>query len=156
VEILISDRQKDVPVDLTLLKRLARFVLTLEGVDPAVELSVTLVDEGEIRELNLRFRGVDEPTDVLSFPLLEEIAKEPPALAESPPLLGDVIISPQVARKQVKKYGHSLEEEIALLLVHGILHLLGYDHEISADDKIMRTKEKSILNKFFSSRPGEK
>ncbi|MDI6892352.1 MAG: rRNA maturation RNase YbeY [Actinomycetota bacterium] len=156
MEILISDCQKDVPVDLTLLKRLARFVLTQEEVDTAVELSVALVDEDEIRKLNLRFRGVDEPTDVLSFPLLEELVEEPPGLAESPSLLGDVIISPQVARKQARNYGRSLEEEIALLLVHGILHLLGYDHEIPADNKIMRTREKSILNKFFSSGSGEK
>ena len=109
--VVISDRQ-EVPADHAVLAELARTTLTNEGVGP-VELSVSLVDADEMSELHDRFAGEAGPTDVLSFTMDEE------------GLLGDVVICPEVAAKQ----NADLEAELRLLLVHGILHLLGYDHQ---------------------------
>ncbi|MDI6688884.1 MAG: rRNA maturation RNase YbeY [Actinomycetota bacterium] len=96
MEILVSN-QSEVPVNLGLLRDLARYTLLCEGVEPPVELSVALVDQTAIRNLNLKYRGIDEPTDVLSFPLLEETPK-----TSFPKFLGDVVICPQIAEHQAK------------------------------------------------------
>jgi probable rRNA maturation factor len=109
--VIISDRQ-EVPADHAVLAELARNTLTHEGAGP-VELSVSLVDADEMSELHVKFAGEAGPTDVLSFTMDEE------------GLLGDVVICPEVAAKQ----NADLESELRLLLVHGILHLLGYDHQ---------------------------
>lgn len=110
------------------------------------EVSVTLVHEARIQELNRTYRGLDQPTDVLSFALREgEDTFIPPADADIPELLGDVIISVPRARTQAAEYGHSLERELGFLLTHGILHLLGYDHETEAGAATMRAKEESVL-----------
>ncbi|MDI6821460.1 MAG: rRNA maturation RNase YbeY [Actinomycetota bacterium] len=146
MEILVSN-QSEVPVNLGLLRDLARYTLLCEGVEPPVELSVALVDQTAIRNLNLKYRGIDEPTDVLSFPLLEETPK-----TSFPKFLGDVVICPQIAEHQAKKYGQSIVEELCLLLVHGILHLLRYDHEERKKAKLMRDREREILSRFFKRR----
>ncbi len=101
--------------------------------DKAVELSVALVDDDYIQELNRTYRHLDEPTDVLSFPMNEE------------GLLGDVVISLERAEKQATDYGHSFEREVAFLLVHGILHLFGYDHDNDEERAKMRDREEAIL-----------
>ncbi len=103
------------------------------------EMSIALVDIKRMAELNEKFRGVKEPTDVLAFPLGGEFIS-----TES--LLGDVVISMGKAEEQAKERGHSLENELALLTVHGVLHLLGYTDEDEDNRKIMRDKEKRILH----------
>jgi probable rRNA maturation factor len=103
-----------------------------------VELSIALVGNAEIRKLNAKFRQKDYPTDVLSFPAGKE-------LPTGVRLLGDVVISVERAQAQARQRGRTLNEEIATLLIHGVLHLLGYDHERSAKDaRIMGRLEKKI------------
>ncbi|WP_088228751.1 rRNA maturation RNase YbeY [Desulfosporosinus sp. FKB] len=108
------------------------------------EVSLILVDNQRIHELNRDYRGVDRPTDVLSFALQEETDEEPDAEFEDD-MLGDIVISVERAREQAIEYGHSLEREIVYLAVHGTLHLLGYDHEDDADKQEMRAKEEEVM-----------
>jgi probable rRNA maturation factor len=119
-------------------------VLTAEDVAPT-ELGVVVSDDATVRELNRRYLGVDEPTDVLSFNLGEE-GDEPFALppGEAAPL-GEVIISFPTADRQAEEQGHSVQAEVAHLLVHGVLHLLGYDHLEAEDERTMRQREEEIL-----------
>lgn len=113
------------------------------------ELSIAVVDNGEIQELNARYRNRDEPTDVLSFSAERRL----PAGTE---VLGDVVISVEKAEEQARKRGETLEQEMTALLIHGVLHLLGYDHERSRRDaRIMRALEKKVsraLERFVRSR----
>ena len=118
------------------------------GLDEAVAVDVTLVDDQEIHSLNREYRSIDRPTDVLSF-ALDEDGGEPklygcPALH----LLGDIVISMETAARQAEEFGHSLERETAYLAVHGLLHLLGYDHMEEEDRAIMREKEEEALREI--------
>lgn len=107
--------------------------------EPQAEVSVVLIGDRRMRRLNLHYRGVDSTTDVLAFSLRE--AGGPPS-----PLLGDVVISVPMAARQAAERGHSLDHELATLLTHGILHLLGFDHERSEREaRRMRRKESTIL-----------
>jgi probable rRNA maturation factor len=126
------------------LRRIARHVLVAEDADPT-ELGVVISDDATVRELNRRYLGVDEPTDVLSFGLGgkgDALFVLPPG--EAAPL-GEVIISYPTAVRQAEEQGHSVEAEVAHLLVHGILHLLGYDHLEAEDERVMRRREEEIL-----------
>ena len=120
------------------------------------EISVLLVDNATIQELNRDYREKDVPTDVLSFPLEEELAGEvEPEIIGGPAarMLGDIVISVEKAVTQAADYGHSVERELAFLLVHGLLHLLGYDHDKGeAAKKLMRSEEKRILTALGISR----
>jgi len=114
------------------------------------EISILFVGDPGIRDLNHQFRGMDCPTDVLSFPQLSEGEAEPPGA----PVLGDIAISLETARQQSKDHGLSLGEELTLLLIHGILHLLGYDHEISdQEEERMRKKTRELFAMIY---PGKK
>ncbi len=135
------------PVDDELLLKVARLALAHENVEDDVELSIALVDEDEIRGLNAHYRSKDSVTDVLSF----ETEEEEPGTSEYPHLLGDVVICPSVAARQAEEYGQSFEQEMALLLTHGILHLLGYDHQDDAEAEVMEGHEKEILALVFTS-----
>lgn len=105
------------------------------------ELSILLAGDREIHDLNLRYRGKDKPTDVLSFPQDDD---EP--LEGSPRILGDVAISVETAERQAEAKGHTFERELTILLIHGVLHLIGYDHERGRKDGIaMRAMEKQLL-----------
>lgn len=117
------------------LRRWAKTILQqMEKIE--AELSLALVGDREIQKLNHRYRGQDKPTDVLSFPLQDRLC---------PTLLGDVVISMDTARRQAERRRIPLAEEIQTLLIHGILHLLGYDHEISRAEAIrMRKKEREL------------
>jgi len=115
-------------------------------VDEKTEISVLFTDDKFIRSLNNKYRGIDKPTDVLSFSLSEGSVKTPES--ESDTLLGDIIISVETAQRQADKLNHSREKELAVLLIHGLLHLTGYDHEKDKDYKIMREKESEILRIF--------
>ena len=120
------------------------------------EISVLLVDNATIRELNRDYRAKDAPTDVLSFPLEEEREDEAePAVIGGPSarMLGDIVISVEKAVEQATEYGHSLERELAFLAIHGLLHLLGHDHEKGETAKqAMRAEEKRILAALGISR----
>ncbi|MGQ9572492.1 MAG: rRNA maturation RNase YbeY [Dehalococcoidia bacterium] len=125
-------------------QQIARHVLAAEGADRG-ELSVVITDDAAVRELNRRYLGVDAPTDVLAFGLGEKGDAPfvlPPGQARS---LGEVIISFPTALRQAEEQGHSVEAELAHLLVHGILHLRGYDHLEAEDERLMRQREKEIL-----------
>ena len=136
-----------------LIKRCIRAVLTLEGVDRSCEVSALITNDRKIRLLNREFRGVDAPTDVLSFPMLEFSPPgwAPPDPGETQPLpeflqLGDIVLSAKRVAAQALENAHSCEEETAYLTVHAALHLLGYDHMDEAEDKArMRAREKEIL-----------
>jgi probable rRNA maturation factor len=126
------------------LRRVATEVLSQEGVKEETELSLIITDDEAIRKLNRRFRGVDAPTDVLAF---GAGAEEHFVMApEGPPYLGDVVISCQRAVAQAEELGHTVGEELKLLVIHGILHLLGYDHQGEADARKMRKKEEQIMS----------
>lgn len=112
---------------------------------PEAELSVLLCDDAQIQELNEQWRGKDAPTDVLSFPQQEALAPGQLAEASEGAVLGDVVISVETAARQADELGHSLELELAVLLVHGVLHLLGHDHEPPADPAAMRAEEVRLL-----------
>ena len=117
---------------------------------PEVEISVLLVDNETIRSLNRDYRNKDAATDVLSFPMEEAMDGEPePTVIGGPTerLLGDLVISVEMAAAQAAEYGHSLERELAFLSVHGLLHLLGYDHESGVEaEAAMQAEEKRILS----------
>ncbi len=121
------------------------------GTRLAVGLSLT--DDRGIQELNRRYRGVDSPTDVLSFPLQQfegpEKPKAPFPLPPGEPLaLGDLVVSLERAVEQAAEYGHSLQRELAFLVVHGALHLLGYDHEVPDNEEAMRREEEAVLERL--------
>lgn len=124
-------------------------VAHLHGLDDMTEVDITIVDDEEIHTLNREYRNVDRPTDVLSF-ALDEGEKDEPELIDGPEehLLGDIIISAETAQRQGEEFGHGLEREIVYLAVHGLLHLLGYDHMTEEDKKIMRAKEEEALREI--------
>ena len=125
---------------------LARRTLDSEGVVPPAEVSVVITDDAQVHELNRSYRGVDAPTDVLSFGLGDDDGDfvSPPGSARQ---LGEVIISYPTASRQAEQARHGIDEELAHLLVHGLLHLLGYDHESPKEARAMRAREESLLGR---------
>jgi probable rRNA maturation factor len=167
IEVFIADEQVVHPVDAGRWVRLAERVLEAEGVTGEAELSVLYVDETSISDLHKRFLGKDGPTDVLSFPIdgePEESGRHPdsggsgpgdrPEPDDLPMLLGDVVICPAVALRNAPEHAGTYDDELALLLVHGILHLLGMDHEDDDEAEIMEARERALLDRFHR-RPGE-
>jgi len=136
-------------VDESQVRRIAQAVLKAEGVAPPYEVSLVFTDSEKVKQLNRDYRGVDEPTDVLAFYMLPQ--KEEAAPFALPPdgvtRLGEVIISYHQAVEQAREQGHSTERELALLVIHGILHLLGYDHEEAKEEIKMREKERELLER---------
>jgi len=122
---------------------MAKKVLQYLKVDDKTEVSILFTDDKFIRLLNNKYRGIDKPTDVLSFSIQEGVDKSP--VVESEKLLGDIIVSVETAKRQADTLNHSIEKELTVLLIHGLLHLTGYDHEKYQDYKIMREKEDKIL-----------
>lgn len=118
----------------------ARYALEQMGVNPLAELSVLLVDGDYMGELNHRWMGGDGPTDVLAFPMDDVMADRGPSSPSEPgepTLLGDIVLCPEVAQRQARTAGHSLPDELHLLTVHGVLHLLGYDHAEPEEEREM-------------------
>ena len=115
------------------------------NIQPSTEVSLVLASDEYIHALNREYRGIDTPTDVLSFALNEG---DEPVVFDGPEeiLLGDIIISMDTATRQATEYGHSLERELAYLTVHGILHLLGYDHMVEEEKWEMRREEERVLS----------
>ena len=128
-----------------LLRRAVLATLSYEGFENDAEISLTFTDDEGIRAINRDFRGLDKPTDVLSFPLTDYEQTELP-IDEPVANLGDVVLSLERARAQAEEFGHSFERETAFLTVHSMLHLLGYDHETSEEDELdMRRRQRDIL-----------
>ena len=133
------------------LRRVIRAALAAEGIDFPCEVDVRLTDDATIHQINLDTRGVDRPTDVLSFPAFDLVPGELPGPEDADPAtglvpLGDMVISLERAAAQAKEYGHSGRRELAYLTVHSILHLLGYDHLDEGPQKArMREREEAIM-----------
>ncbi len=156
LKVYVKNKQSivKVPVGIRLLiRRCCQAVLTSEHFGQDAEVSVSFVTNKEIRSLNKAYRDKDKETDVLSFPLTGEDGHREINAETGSALLGDVVISLETAVKQAEMYGHSLEREVGFLTVHSMLHLLGYDHEVSAlDERIMREKEEVVLDNLGISR----
>jgi probable rRNA maturation factor len=140
MKLWIANRQKRQKIELRMVRKIARETLNALG-SPDAELSLSFVDDKEITQLNQQYLLRDRPTDVLAFPMREGSFSE-----INPHLLGDVVISLETAHRQAADKKHTLAEEVCLLLIHGILHLLGYNHETpGCDAKTMRKKEKELF-----------
>lgn len=134
---------------LRLLRRAIRETLLYEGIDRSVELSLTLTDNENIHVLNREYRGVDRPTDVLSFPQFDFLGGETLPAGSGAVALGDIVLSLERAEEQARELGHSFSREAAFLTVHSMLHLLGYDHELGeAEDREMREKQREIMKRM--------
>ncbi|HHW56217.1 MAG TPA: rRNA maturation RNase YbeY [Clostridia bacterium] len=152
MNILIDNRQDKVDISglEELVEKVIKTVLEVEEVIDNVEVSVSFVDNEEIRKLNKYYRGIDKETDVLSFPLAEfeetyEDVEEIDEDSEGIQPIGDIVISLEKALEQSIEYRHSFEREVAYLTAHSMLHLLGYDHVTEEERKIMRQKEEEVM-----------
>ncbi|MBQ9761397.1 MAG: rRNA maturation RNase YbeY [Clostridia bacterium] len=151
LKIDFANEQDKIPLTYSvkmLVRRAVEATLDYEQYGNACEVSVTFTDNEQIHELNKKFRGVDRPTDVLSFPLFDYdgVCDEPP-VDELMGMLGDIVLSLEQAKVQAEEYGHSFEREVAFLCVHSMLHLLGYDHETGEEDEAdMRRRQSEIMD----------
>jgi len=151
IRVIISNRQKQVRVPTgvrMLIRRCCHAVLQIEEFADQAEISVSFVDNDQIREMNRQYRGKDSVTDVLSFPMgdngVYDINRETGAK-----ILGDIVISVPRAMEQARTYGHTLEREIGYLTAHSMLHLLGYDHEDGGLARVrMREKEERVMREL--------
>lgn len=166
--VFVADEQDFRPIDTERWLKLANEVLTAEKVPEDVEVSVVYVDEPTIKDLNERFLGKTGPTDVLSFPIdetLSDVGRMPDSGGTGPggssddddadaaTLLGDVVICPSIAATNAPDHAGRYDDELALLLVHGLLHLLGMDHEIEEDARLMEERERALLERFHGELP---
>lgn len=158
MSVLIDNRQSSILVDErleALVTQVVDKVLDFEGCEEEYEVSISFVGNEEIRSLNMEYRGIDKATDVLSFPMLEFIEDEEEEEVDDSAeyideelALGDIVISMEKTLEQSKEYGHSFNRELAFLLVHGMLHLLGYDHEVEASEGEIFEKQEKILKEM--------
>ncbi|OHV29480.1 MULTISPECIES: rRNA maturation RNase YbeY [Pseudofrankia] len=150
MSVFIANEAGETDVDEVALAALARFVLDGMKVNPLAELSVMLVETAAMTELHVRYMGEDGPTDVLAFPQDEAFESSYADSADSDPttLLGDVVLCPEVARRQAASAGHSTQRELHLLCTHGILHLLGYDHAEPAEEREMFRLQEDLLARW--------
>jgi probable rRNA maturation factor len=168
IDVFAADEQEDHPIEVARWAELSQKVLTARGVKGETEVSLLFVDEAAIAALNEQFLGKSGPTDVLSFPIEDEPlpSGRSPDLGGSGPgtspeegaltLLGDVVICPAVAARNAVEHEVSLDDEIALLVVHGLLHLLGMDHEEDAEAERMEGLEQDLLNRYYRARVTER
>lgn len=160
LKIYFEDEQDKLPLTYKtkmLVRDAIEATLDYENYGNAAQVSVTFTDNAGIRSLNRRFRGIDRPTDVLSFPLFDyEGESEEPPVDELIGMLGDVVLSLEQAARQAEEYGHSFEREVAFLTVHSMLHLLGYDHETGDEDEAdMRARQRAIMENLGLGVKGE-
>jgi probable rRNA maturation factor len=162
LDVFVADEQSDQPVDAMRWIRLAREVLRAEGVKGEAELGVRFVDEEAMAHLNKYFLGKDGPTDVLAFPIDDDVidrGRSPDSGGRGPGaddadsndvpvLIGDVVLCPAVAERNASGHAGTYEDEMALLLVHGILHLMGMDHLDDDEAAAMERRERDLLDKF--------
>lgn len=148
IRVVITNKQKEIKIPTglrMLIRRCCNAVLKLEQFQGSAELNVILVDNEYIRGLNKQYRDKDAATDVLSFPMGKDgkYEKNPETGAQ---ILGDIVVSMEKVIEQYHSYGHSMQREIAYLVAHGALHLLGYDHEVGGLEKVkMREKEEKVM-----------
>jgi probable rRNA maturation factor len=161
-EVFVADEQNDEPVDVARWGRLAEQVLEAEGIRGAAELSLLFVDETAITDLNERWLENEGSTDVLAFPIDDDLVevgrtpdsgttgpdRSPPEPGEGPVMLGDVVICPAVAARNAPDHAGNYDDEIALLVVHGILHVLGMDHADEEETAVMQQRERELLERF--------
>jgi probable rRNA maturation factor len=161
VDVFGADEQDAVPVEVERWVALAERVLAAEGVRGDAELSLLFVGDDVMTVLNRRFMDADGPTDVLAFPIDDPIDagrwpdagttgpdRDGPDPRELPLLLGDVVVCPGVAQQQAHDHGQSLDDELALLVVHGVLHVLGHDHASPEEEAAMKAKERELLGRL--------
>lgn len=161
IDIYAADEQSDHPIAVDRWSSLARSVLLAEGITSETELSLLFVDAVSIAALNERFLGKAGPTDVLSFPIEDDIergGRSPDEGGTGPGsldadvgrllLLGDVVICPAVAARNAIEHGVTFDDEIALLVVHGVLHLLGMDHVVDEEAERMERREQQLLARY--------
>ncbi|MCM3586292.1 rRNA maturation RNase YbeY [Mesobacillus maritimus] len=135
------------------IEKLLQFAAKKEGIEQDCEVSITFVSNERIHEINREYRDKDRPTDVISFALEELGEGEIEVIGlEMPRVLGDIIISISKAKEQAEEYNHSFMRELGFLAVHGFLHLLGYDHETEAEEKVMFNRQKEILDEYGLTR----
>ena len=158
-EVFVADEQRTIEVDVARWRELTEAVLAAEGVRGNVELSLLFVEEDDIAALNEQFLGNAAPTDVLAFPIdavdVDVMSsptsghsgpdRPPPDPSDQPLLLGDVVVCPAVAARQAPEHAGSVDDELALLVVHGILHVLGHDHAEPEEMAVMRRRELELL-----------
>jgi probable rRNA maturation factor len=154
-EISISVEQKlAVSLEESWLQRIALSTLEAEGVTSSAEMGLVITDSKTIQKLNRTYRGEDQPTDVLAFHMSPEMSQESELHFVGPPNgvhhLGEVVISYPQAVRQAQEQGYGVAQELALLIVHGILHLLGYDDETTEGQQQMKAKENEILKRLDS------
>lgn len=151
---IITENEQDIieftPEHTSLIERVVKAALTEQGFDRDCFVSVTVVDNESIREINREHRDIDSATDVLSFPVLEfdengDIIDDSGDVYEGKTILGDIVLSFQRAKEQSEEFGHSFEREVGFLVCHSVLHLLGHDHEDDEERAIMREHEEKIL-----------
>ena len=165
VEVFGVDEQTEHPVDLPRWIALATKVLHDSGVRGEAEMSLMFVDEAVMAELNKRYMDADGPTDVLAFPIDDPIDggrwpdsgstgpdREPLEIAELPMLLGDIVVCPAVAARQAPEHAGSYDDELALLIVHGVLHVLGMDHADPEEAAAMQARERELLDRYHHQR----
>ena len=165
VAVFAADEQADEHVDTLRWVQLAEAVLAAQDVRGDAELSILFVDEQAIAELNKRFLGRDGPTDVLAVPIDDDVyegGRLPDSLgpagpaddlepSDLPTLLGDIVVCPAVAKRNAPSHAGTYEDEMALLVVHGILHLLGMDHAEEEEAQAMEAREQELLSQFHRS-----
>lgn len=146
---LVDDEGVLTDEQVQLMTSIIQYAGKTENTSEQSELSITIVRDAEIKELNKTHRGIDEPTDVISFEMQDQLDDVPLAVQEQVGhMLGDIIISIDRAYEQANEYNHSIEREVGFLVVHGFLHLLGYTHETAEDEKAMFSKQNEILDHY--------
>ncbi|HTZ08745.1 MAG TPA: rRNA maturation RNase YbeY [Acidimicrobiales bacterium] len=168
IDVFAADEQSELAVDVERFATLARHVLGAQHLKEAVEVSLLFVDEPTIAELHERFLGEPGPTDVLAFPIDEEPEQGgrspdeggtgpggglPADESDMPVLLGDVVVCPTVAARNAAEHGVGFDDEVALLVVHGLLHLLGMDHVADVEAEEMERRERELLARFHRAGP---
>lgn len=167
VQVFCADEQTDLSLDVDRWRRLAAHVLVAEGVRGAAELSILFVDESTIAEMNKVHMAKDGPTDVLAFPIDSVVVDETPGPGrvsrgpdrpeidadDHPLLLGDIVVCPAVANRQAPTHAGNIDDELALLVTHGVLHVLGYDHGDDDQRIAMQRRETALLEEFHWGRP---
>jgi probable rRNA maturation factor len=164
VDVFVADEQENATLDLGRFGDLAKRVLEAQSLKGEVEVSLLFVDEASMAELNERFLGEEGPTDVLAFPIEDEPEPGgrtpdeggtgpggPTEQDDIPLLLGDVVVCPKVAQRNAQERGVGFEAEVELLVVHGLLHLLGMDHEEDEEAQVMERRQSDLLARFGSS-----
>jgi probable rRNA maturation factor len=146
MKVLISNEQNVWQLNKNEIAQLAEKIMREEKLSENIELSLVFCDDAAIKDLNKQFRNKDEATDVLAFPLPQSSFKEFTPMSV---LIGDVVISVETAIRQAKEMEHELKKEVTLLLIHGLLHLVGYDHIKSEDKKKMLEREKELCDLLF-------